>query len=222
MFAYTPAFFVRGSLRRIAEDAEEYGRLGRIRPRKILGVETKRDRDALHQRMRGFDRRAHVRFDRRTKLGHFARPQIGAVKRPARSHARVLAWEVDAEIQPLLAIGDAGGELAFERKPTTPRARTVLHRDCLLRLPRKREEAPTGGVETRNDVIGDAMAPDIEKAGVAASSLYTRGNGGASCGIVPAHERRDVNDGQNHGGELLLPGGSCEAPREASQNAARD
>src|SRR5436190_4982927 len=81
MFAYTPFFFVCRSLRWITEDAEKYGRIGGIRSRKILGVEAKRERDALHQSVRGSDCRTHVGFDRSPKVGYFVRPQIGAMKR---------------------------------------------------------------------------------------------------------------------------------------------
>jgi hypothetical protein len=62
----------------------------------------------------------------------------------------------------------------------------VLHRDRLLGTARKREEAATGGVETRNDVIGDAMAADIKEACVAARRLNLRGDCSAPCWVMPA------------------------------------
>src|SRR5437762_8807784 len=117
----------------------------------------------------------------------------------------MLGRKVDAEVQSLLAIGHARSKLAFERKPAAPCAPAPFHRDCLFCCSRKGEEATTRAVEGGNDIIADAMAPHIEKTGVAASRLDLCSYGGLRRDVVPAHQRGDVNDRQRHA-ERRLPG----------------
>ena len=94
------------------------------------------------------------------------RIEVGAVQRPAGPHPGVVLVEIGAEVQAFLEVGDASGELAADGEPPPPRPTGVGHRDGRLGLIGQGEELP-GGVLERGAQRGvDAVAHDLEHAGL--------------------------------------------------------
>ena len=79
---------------------------------------------------------SHVLEHRIAQSRRTRREEIGAVQREAGAHARIVASELLAEVQPFLRVRYARRELATEREPPAPRAATVSHRDQRLLLGR--------------------------------------------------------------------------------------
>ena len=90
--------------------------------------------------------------------------------RNAGLHARIVAAQFRSEIDAFLQIGLARREFAADRKETAPRTAAARHRDLLLLVERQREEGARGRVKPRNRCGRDAVAGNVEEAGVAAGA----------------------------------------------------
>ena len=95
--------------------------------------------------------------------------EVAAMQRYTRRHARMLLAQLGAEVQALLPVGPAGGQLAAERKPAAPGATTERHRVARLGLFGKGEEAAAQIFQTLTQRLVDAVPDDIEEAVRAAS-----------------------------------------------------
>ena len=85
---------------------------------------------------------------------------------PAGGDARVFRPQFLAQIQPLLAIGPARGELAAEREPTAPRPAAPHHRDPRLFGFRQVEKGMADPLDFGEQRRGDAVPGKVEEAGV--------------------------------------------------------
>src|SRR6185312_13956545 len=129
-----------------------------------------------------------------------ARPQIGAVQRPAGADARMVGAELAAEIESLLAVGLARGELAAEREPAAPGDATQRHGDRRLLRLGQGEKAATRGIEAAEAVLGDTVAAHIEEAAIAAGPVDRPRDILARFAIGGGVQRRHVDHRQGRGG----------------------
>src|SRR3546814_997671 len=83
----------------------------------------------------------------------------------------MLGRQLAAEVEALLAIGPAGGELAAEREPAAPGAPAPGHGDLLLGRFRQREELSRRRIERADDRLADAVPGHVEEAAGAAGRL---------------------------------------------------
>jgi hypothetical protein len=72
--------------------------------------------------------------------------------------------ELGADVQALLPVGPARGQLAAEREPAAPGTAAEGHRVARLGLFGKREEAVAQVFEAPAEGLVDAVADDIEEA----------------------------------------------------------
>src|SRR6266511_5733653 len=70
----------------------------------------------------------------------------------------------------------------------------ALHSDRLLRIDRKREEPATRRVETREQLIGNTMAAEVEEPAVAARRFDCVGDRCTRAIVMARQQRRDVDD----------------------------
>ena len=89
--------------------------------------------------------------------------EVAAVQRHARRDARMRLAQLGAEVQALLPVGTARGQLAAERKPAAPGPAAERHGVACLGLFRKGEEAAAQVVEAQAERRVDAVADDIEE-----------------------------------------------------------
>ena len=115
------------------EDPEQHGRVGapacdRVDTQPEPEPQTPQDRVA---------HRSHGGHPLRHQAGQrcrVLRVQVGAVQRPPGPDPGVVLVEVDPEVEALLGIRDASGQLAADGEPPPPRPTGECHRDGRLGL----------------------------------------------------------------------------------------
>ncbi len=83
----------------------------------------------------------------------------------------MIGRKLRAEIDALLHVGLAGGELAANGEVSAPRPSAARHADLELLGFGKGEECAAGGVEPGEKVGGNAVARGVEEPGVAAGGF---------------------------------------------------
>jgi hypothetical protein len=175
VLAHAP--IVRGRRhRRIMEDAEQDRRIGGVGAVEVIGVELEAERDAFHQRVRGGGGRGEIVENCRAELGNLRGKQVWAVKRYAGADARMIGRELRAEIDSLLHVGLAGGELAADGEVSAPRTTAARHTDIRLVRYWEREKFAAGGIEARKQIGGNTVARRVEESSVAACRFDRAGD----------------------------------------------
>ena len=99
----------------------------------------------------------------RSQLRQLGGKQIRSVHGPVSTHAWIFRAKLLTEVQALLQIRGARGELATEGKPAAPRPSTVRHRAALLGFQRQRKELRRGLLEPRLKARIDTVTRDVEE-----------------------------------------------------------
>ena len=89
--------------------------------------------------------------------------EVLAVQRHACRHAPMGLVQLDAEVQALLPVGTARGQLTAEGKPAAPGTAAEQHGVARLGRFRKGEEAAAQVVEAQAERRVDAVTDDIEE-----------------------------------------------------------
>ena len=116
--------------------------------------------------------------------------KVRAVQRPRRDDARVVGRKILTEVEAFLHVGDAGGELAADGEPASPRAAAVRHRDRRLLGLGECEELTRELLDARLERGWDSVPDDAEKSRVAARTIDL----GRERGGIGAPGSRDVDD----------------------------
>ncbi len=211
--------------RRVAEDPEEHRGLAGQVPLEPVPLEPEAERHPPQQQVpeRGHGR--HPAQHRRPQLGDGGREEVRPVEGAPGLHSRVVGGQLLAEVEALLLVGPAGGQLPAEGEPAPPCPPGAGHGQLAL-VRRGQGEEPARRAVERGEQRGiDAVAGDAEEARVAAGGIHgprhSRHRVGAG---IAAPQRAHVDDG--HAGRHVHPGGTgtgsgVAAPRGTRRRAGR-
>ncbi len=131
----------------------------------------------------------------------------------SRADLRMFVVQLDAEVEPLFAVGPPRRQLVADRKISAPRGATQRHANLKFRREFLREEFTALPHQPRLESFVDAVADDVEEAPLAARRVDPRAGrfrAGASL-----DKRGDVDDRQAHGvaGRVKLASVYCAVTR---------
>jgi hypothetical protein len=134
-------------------------------------VEAEPDGDARHEPLAEVGHRVDPLEHCRPQLAAVGREQVRAMHRPPGPHARIVWRQLRAEVDALLAVGHARGQLTPDGEPAPPRPTGPLHCDaCLLGIGPP-EEGSSRGIEPLLQVGIDAVTCDQEEPVLAARPI---------------------------------------------------
>ena len=156
------AFVRAGRGWRIVEDAEEHGRVASVTLEEVVLRKAETNGNPAQQQLA--DRSDLIDVgDQRVAESRQRGEKIRAVQRQSRPNPRIVGSQLGAEVDSLLAIRPARGQLTIDWKVAAPRASAMRHRDRHLLFERRFEKLP----RQRHRPIGegrvDSMTGDIEK-----------------------------------------------------------
>jgi hypothetical protein len=136
------------------------------------------------------------------------------VQRDPGQHPRIIVRQLGAEVQPLLQIRSAGGELGADREVAPPGPAAALHGNLQLVRQRQREELGARLGQLRQQPGRHTMAGQVEKAALAAGLLDLPGHNSPRRSRRTTGQRTHIDDRQ-HGRtsrtchQSILPEARC-------------
>ena len=138
--------------------------------------------------------RIEVLEDAGLEAGWFDGEQVGTVQWHSSDHARIIAVELGAEVEPLLVIRHSRGQLAAEWEPTPPGTTPALHRHLRLVLLRQGEERSRQFIEPLTEAGVDSVADHGEEPDALTGTIDGRRHRHGTLG--PLIEQRKVDHRQ--------------------------
>ncbi len=114
------------------------------------------------------------------------------MQRRAGGDARVIVWQLRAEVQAFLEVGLPARQLAAHREVPAPRVASQLHPDGEFRLERVCKDLPAERLEASLQCLFHAVADDVEKAGMTAGCADRLGSGRSV--VAVRGERGNIDD----------------------------
>ena len=167
-------------------------RISGVAVREVFRVEPETERDALHQEMAERRHHRHVIEHCFTELGKAVRKEIRAMERQPGHHRGMVACELGTEINALLQIRLAGGELISHREVTPPGTAPAGHRNAHFRRKILLEKSAAQILQLILQGFVHAVIDDIKESAVAASPSDFGGDGLTFQGV--AEQRSNIND----------------------------
>ncbi len=164
-----------------------------------VGLQPEAPGDAGQHGLADAGQLADVGEDDVAELGRPPGEEVGPVEGRPVADPWVIGAELGAEVDALLQVGHAGGELAAHGEPPPPRPPAPGHGDLGLLLLGQVEEGPGQLVEPGRQLRVEAVADDVEEADLPTGGVELLGDG---TGVArTGHEGTDVDDGDvTHGG----------------------
>ncbi len=197
-----PSSVAAGDGGRIVEDPEQDRRIGGDTLLEPRGGQAEPEGEPLHHRIGDRAQRGQPVEDGIAQFGWSGRELVRPVQRRRRDHTRVVGSVFDAEVDPLLAVGTAGGQFAVDREPPPP------GRTCAA-ASRSRPSCPRAARRTRGRrrraaraAAGSTPWPKMPKKPIdrQARSISTATRCRSVAVDAVEHERPDVDHGHGRCG----------------------
>jgi hypothetical protein len=175
VLAHAPEGGVGG--RRVVEDAEEGQRLGRAVLGEVRFLQPQAQCQPGHQPVAQAGQRRHVLQHRRAQARGPFGEEVGPVKRRAGQDPRIVGGQLGAEVQALLLVGLAGGQLVADTEVAPPGPAPQGHADRQLRPDVLGEELPAELAQATLERCVHPVPDDVEEPALAAGLAETFGDG---------------------------------------------